>query len=137
MTEVGQFVGSALIAIVIGGFAPLVGVALGWDPLMVFLGSTVGSIAFMFLALYGGGPLRDRFVARFESEEEKGGRIRELYARYGTKGLAVVAPLVVGPSLALIAALALGVDRPEYARWYIGATTLGFAGLTLFWTAVL
>lgn len=137
MTEVAQFLGSAIIAVVIGGFAPLVGVALGWEPLLVFLGSTVGSIGFMLVAIYGGGPLRDRLVARFGSDEEKGGRVRTLYDRYGTKGLAIVAPLVVGPTIALVAALAFGVDRSQYVRWYVAATALGFAGLTAFWTLVL
>ena len=136
--ELSEFLGSAIVALIIGGFAPLVGVALGWEPITVFLGSTSGSIAFMYLMLYGGGPIRDRAVRRFSAAEAgKQGRVRQLYERYGVKGLATVVPLILGPTVALIAALVFGVDKGQFARWYIPATTIGFAALTAFWALVL
>ena len=136
--ELVQFFGSAVMALLIGGFAPLVGVALGWEPFAVFLGAAAGSIGFMFVMIYGGGPIRDRAVARFSAAEKTApGRVRQLYERYGIVGLATVAPLLVGPTIALIAALVFGVDKAQYARWYIAATTIGFAVLTAFWALVL
>ena len=117
-----QGLGSAVIALAIGGFAPLVGVALGWEPLAVWLGAAIGSILFMLIVVFGAGPLRDRIMARFSkrSDEDKQGRVRQLYDRYGVIGLATVAPMVVGPAITLIAALVFGVPRVRFARWYAG-----------------
>lgn len=134
-----QGAASGVIALAIGGFAPLVGVALGWEPLAVWLGATIGSLLFMLVVVFGAGPLRDRVVARFSSDEEakERGRVRKFYDRYGVVGLATIAPMVVGPMITLTAALVFGVPRMQFARWYAAGTAVGFGLLTVFWVLVL
>ncbi len=110
----------------------------GRDPIIVFLGAVTGSLLFMLVVLNAGVPLRERLVSRFgDGGEESSSRVRRLYDRYGEVGLATVVPLVLGPTIALSAALVFGVDKGRFARWYAAATIVGFALLTAFWVLVL
>ena len=116
----------------------MVGVAIGFDPIIVFLGAVTGSLLFMLVVLNAGVPLRERLVSRFgDGGEESSSRVRRLYDRYGEVGLATVVPLVLGPTIALSAALVFGIDKGRFARWYAAATIVGFALLTAFWVLVL
>ncbi len=138
MEQFAQLLGSAVIAVLIGGFGPLVGVALGWDPFVVFLGATSGSLAFMWLVIFRAAGLRERIVRRFsKTDTKKDSTVRRLYERFGEIGLATIVPIVLGPTLALAAAVIFGVDKARFARWYAASTAIGFAILTAFWVLVL
>ncbi len=133
-----QFLGAAVMAVLIGGFAPLIGVAVGWNALAVFLGATSGSIAFMWLVIFGAAPIRARIQKRFGNTDAKGeSRVRYFYERYGEVGLATLVPLVLGPVVALTAAVIFGVDKARFAGWYAASTAIGFAVLTVLWVVVL
>lgn len=56
--------------------------------------------------------------------------------KYGVAGLAVIGSTILGPTITLLAALIFGVDRRRFLFWYIGATIIGFALMTLFWRVV-
>ncbi len=55
----------------------------------------------------------------------------------GRPGLAMVGSTVLGPTLSLVSALLLGVDRRRFAWWYSAATVASFAVFTALWSAIL
>ena len=74
----------------------------------------------------------------FPDAEDKvaSSRAGEIIDRWGVVGLATVAATVLGPTVTLMAALVLGVDRARFLRWYLAGTVVGFGLLTVFWAAV-
>jgi hypothetical protein len=58
-------------------------------------------------------------------------RAQRLWVRYGTPGLALLAPLLTGVHLATIAALALGSPRRAVAGWMVGSICLWTIGVTV------
>lgn len=124
----------------IGGLAIGVGLLVDLSPGEAFLTAVVSSLAYMVVALYGGGWLRDRlFGAAMSRLEERvsESRASDLLDRWGVPGLALVGSALLGPTLTLMAALVLGVDRRRFAVWYTVATLVAFAVFTLLWSALL
>jgi Ca2+/H+ antiporter, TMEM165/GDT1 family len=69
-------------------------------------------------------------------ESEAGSSVRwqragRLWARYGTAGLALLAPLLTGVHLATVVALALGSPRRAVAGWMAAAIVVWTLGVTL------
>jgi hypothetical protein len=75
------------------------------------------------------------FTGLGESVEQS--RANDIVNRWGVVGLATIGGLVLGPTLTLGAALLLGVDLGRFAIWYSISTVVGFALLTVLWSAVL
>jgi Ca2+/H+ antiporter, TMEM165/GDT1 family len=58
-------------------------------------------------------------------------RAQRLWQRYGTAGLALLAPLVTGVHIAAVVALALGAPRRTVAGWMTVSIVLWTVGMTL------
>ena len=128
-----------VLTIVAGGWSIPAGILFGLNPLGVYLAATLGSVGFTLLALSVGGRWRDRLQKRFFPDAEDrvaSSRAGEIMDRWGVVGLATVGATLLGPSVTLMAALVLGVDRTRFLRWYLAVTVVSFALLTVFWVAV-
>ena len=51
--------------------------------------------------------------------------------RWGTAGFGLVGPLIIGPSLSILGALVMGLDRRKFAAMFAIGTVVGF-GLLAF-----
>ncbi|MES2316727.1 MAG: hypothetical protein V4631_04465 [Pseudomonadota bacterium] len=67
------------------------------------------------LAIYFSGALRTRFAAKFGKESYLGGRTAKYMDKYGTTGIGLLAPVVLGPILTCICAIALGAKPRQLA----------------------
>jgi len=59
-------------------------------------------------AVYFSGALRTRFAAKFGKESYLGGRTAKYMEKFGTVGIGLLAPVVLGPVLTCICAIVLG-----------------------------
>lgn len=129
-----------ILALLAGGWAVSAGVTFGLNPVGVYVAAVLGSLTFGAVVLFGGGPIRDRLMAQSEAasrlESQAEDRAGPLIQRWGMRGLALIGPTVLGPSITLTAALLFGFERRRFAMWYTASTLLGFAVLTLFWVLV-
>ena len=69
--------------------------------------ATTSSIGVVF-AVYFSGALRTRFAAKFGKESYLGGRTAKYMEKFGTVGIGLLAPVVLGPVLTCICAIVLG-----------------------------
>ena len=51
--------------------------------------------------------------------------------RWGTAGFGLIGPVIIGPSLSILGALVLGLDRRKFALMFTIGTVVGFALLAL------
>jgi Ca2+/H+ antiporter, TMEM165/GDT1 family len=120
-----------------------VGIGFGLNPAVVAVVAAAGNALpiLLVIALYDQG--RRWWHARrhgsAEAAPEAGGpaasrrglRARRLWERYGTPGLALLAPLVTGVHIAAIVALALGSPSRRIAGWLMLSIGLWSAGVTV------
>lgn len=129
-----------VLTVFIGVFAIGLGILVGLDPVSVFVTTTLSSLVYMWVVLAGGSSLLTKLfpsaMAKLESSAD-GSRAERLVDRWGVPGLAVVGSVVLGPTLTLISALLLGVDRRRFAWWYAASTVVSFAMFTALWQMVL
>ena len=128
-----------VLAMLAGGWAIAAGVLIGLDPWGVYFAAVLGSLTFAALVLTLGPRLRDRAFQRFFPDAEskvRESRATEIVDRWGTPGLALFGSILLGPTITLLAALILGLDRKRFAVWWLISTVVGFAGVTIFWVAV-
>ena len=59
-------------------------------------------------AVYFSGALRTRYAAKFGKESYLGGRTAKYMEKFGTVGIGLLAPVVLGPVLTCICAIVLG-----------------------------
>ena len=76
-----------------------------------------------------GGRLREA-VYRSERLAKRRGRIERVWKRYGIPGVALQAPLLTGPLLATLLALALGAPPRPLLLWMLASVVLWGAVLT-------
>lgn len=128
-----------VLTILAGGWSIPAGILFELNPVGVYLAAVLGSIVFTLVALSLGGRFRDHIQQRFFPDAEErvaASRAGEIIDRWGVAGLATVGGLVLGPTVTLMTALVLGIDRSKFLRWYVASTVVGFALLTVVWTAV-
>jgi hypothetical protein len=82
--------------------------------LAVLLIATTSSLGMVFAVYFSGG-LRDRFAAGFGKESYLVGRTAKYMEKYGTIGLGLLAPVVLGPVLTCICAIVLGAKQRQLA----------------------
>lgn len=69
--------------------------------------ASTSSLGVVF-AVYFSGALRTRFAAKFGKESYLGGRTAKYMEKFGTVGIGLLAPVVLGPVLTCICAIVLG-----------------------------
>jgi hypothetical protein len=76
--------------------------------LLIAVTSSIGVVG----AIYFSGAVRHRFAVKFGKESYLGGRTARYMEKYGTIGIGLLAPVVLGPILTSVCAIALGA-RPR------------------------
>lgn len=128
-----------VLSLVAGGWSIPAGLLLGLPPLAVYLIALLGGILLAVVVLTAGERVRAWILERLApaadrpTPDDRGARIT---ARWGPAGLATVGATLLGPTLTLLTAVALGVDRGRFLGWYAAGTGVGFALLTPFWMLV-
>ncbi len=123
-----------------GAWSIPIGLLLGLPPFGVYVAAVVGSLVLTGVVLVVGGNARDFVLTRwFPNLDEKvrTGRGRKILDRWGVPGLAILGGILLGPAVTLAAALVLHVPRLQFAAWYVAATVVGFAVLTLLWQLII
>ncbi|WP_019534959.1 small multi-drug export protein [Paenibacillus ginsengihumi] len=116
------------------------GIAWGLSPIPVSIVGFIGNwipvllIGFFFTQISGWWKRRRARKLGISEEEaltsgKKMSRARKIWDRYGTPGLALIAPVIVGTDIAALLALAFGSSK----RWVMLWITIGLAA----WTVIL
>ena len=88
------------------------GLALGLNPLLVWLCTVAGALVGVAVVTIGGDAVRSRFLRRRGREIVAGtGRLYRLWQRYGVIGWGLLSPLIVAAPMGTAIALALGAPR--------------------------
>lgn len=82
--------------------------------LAVLLIATTSSIGVVFAVYFSGG-LRNRFAAKLGKQGAFGGRTAKYMDKFGTVGIGLLAPIVLGPILTSVCAIALGAKPRQLA----------------------
>jgi len=106
----------------------ITGLALGLSPALSGVVSVASALAGVTLVVALGGRLRE-VVYRSPRLARRRGRIESVWERYGIPGVALQAPLLTGPVLATLMALALGAPARPLLLWMLASV--------VFWGAVI
>ena len=106
----------------------ITGVALGLSPALSGAVSIASAIVGVTLVVAVGGRLQ-QLIYRSRHLTKRRERVERVWKRYGIPGVALQAPLLTGPLLATLLALALGAP-PRSLLWWMLASVV-------FWGAVL
>jgi len=107
----------------------ITGLALGFSPALSGAVSVASAIAGVTLVVALGARLR-HLVYRSKRLAKRRERIERAWKRYGIPGVALQAPLLTGPLLATILALALGAPPRTLLLWMLASVVLWGAVLT-------
>ena len=88
--------------------------------LLIAVTSSLGVV----LAVYSSGALRARFAAKLGKESYLGGRTAKYMEKYGTVGIGLLAPVVLGPVLTCVCAIALGAKPRQLAMSTVAGVML-------------
>ena len=106
----------------------ITGLALGLSPALSGAVSVASALAGVTLVVALGGRLRE-VVYRSRRLARRRERIESVLERYGIPGVALQAPLLTGPVLATLMALALGAPARPLLLWMLASV--------VFWGAVI
>ena len=106
----------------------ITGLALGLSPALSGAVSVASALAGVTLVVTLGGRLRE-LVYRSRRLARHRERIERVWKRYGIPGVALQAPLLTGPVLATLLALALGAPARPLLLWMLASV--------VFWGAVI
>ncbi len=101
----------------------ITGLALGLSPASSGAASIAGAVVGVTLVVALGGRLRE-LVYRSERLAKRRERIERAWKRYGIPGVALQAPLLTGPLLATLLALALGAPPRPLLLWMLASVVL-------------
>jgi Ca2+/H+ antiporter, TMEM165/GDT1 family len=104
------------------------GLALGLSPALSGAVSVASALAGVTLVVALGGRLRE-LVYRSRRLARHRERVEHVWERYGIPGVALQAPLLTGPVLATLLALALGAPARPLLLWMLASV--------VFWGAVI
>ena len=107
----------------------ITGLALGFSPAVSGALSVASAIAGVTLVVALGGRLR-HLVYRSKRLAKRRERIERAWKSYGIPGVALQAPLLTGPLLATILALALGAPPRSLLLWMLASVVLWGTVLT-------
>lgn len=138
MSVIFDYVLVGVLAFFAGGWAIPAGVTFELSSVGVWAAASVGSSLGIAFTIYLGGRVGDMASRRFGAPELVAHpRARGILDRWGVAGLAVIGTVVLGPTLTVVAALTLGVDRRRFCMWAIAATIGVSTVITVAWNALL
>ena len=101
----------------------ITGLALGLPPALSGAVSIAGAVAGVTLVVAAGGRLQ-HLIYRSRRLAKRRERIERVWERYGIPGVALQAPLLTGPLLATLLALALGAPARPLLLWMLASVVL-------------
>jgi len=101
----------------------ITGVALGLSPVLSGAVSIASAVVGVTLVVVAGERLQGR-IYRSRRLARRRERIERVWKRYGIPGLALQAPLLTGPLLATLLALALGAPPRSLLVWMLASVVL-------------
>ena len=101
----------------------ITGLALGLSPAVSGALSIASALAGVALVVALGGRLR-HLIYRSRRLAKRRERIERVWKRYGIPGVALQAPLLTGPLLATLLALALGAPARSLLLWMLASVVL-------------
>jgi hypothetical protein len=101
----------------------ITGLALGLSPATSGVVSIAGAVAGVTLVVAAGGRLQ-HLIYRSRRLAKRRERIERVWERYGIPGVALQAPLLTGPLLATLLALALGAPARPLLLWMLASVVL-------------
>ncbi len=101
----------------------ITGVALGLSPALSGALSIASAVVGVTLVVAAGGRLQ-QLIYRSCRLAKRRERIERVWKRYGIPGVALQAPLLTGPLLATLLALALGAPPRPLLLWMLGSVAL-------------
>ena len=101
----------------------ITGVALGLPPVLSGAVSVASALVGVTLAVVAGERLQGR-IYRSRRLAKRRERIERVWERYGIPGVALQAPLLTGPLLATLLALALGAPARPLLMWMLASVVL-------------
>jgi hypothetical protein len=111
----------ALVGLLLGGWAIPLGFVIGLSPLGIYLaavaGGLIGGIAFLLLGDHMSTWLRTRHERDTGSGPSMPPWLGRVVDTYGSRGLGLVGPLILGVTASVIACVALDLDRGPFVRW--------------------
>ena len=105
------------------GVGIITALALGLSPTLSGAVSIASAVAGVTLVVAVGGRLR-RLICRSRPLARRRERIARAWERYGIPGVALQAPLLTGPLLATLLALALGAPARSLLLWMLASVVL-------------
>jgi hypothetical protein len=115
------------------------GIALGLHPLLVIVVTTLSYVSGVVIVLLPGERVRVWVERRFRRKSDDGTaepapdtRLRRIWARYGTAGFGLLAPMTVGAQIGAILGLALDIPPRRLFVWM----TIGALAWSILLTAV-
>ena len=101
----------------------ITGLALGLSPASSGAVSIAGAVVGVTLVVAAGGRLQ-HLIYRSRRLAKRRERIERVWERYGIPGVALQAPLLTGPLLATLLALALGAPARPLLLWMLASVVL-------------
>ena len=110
-----------------------VGVALGADPLGIWLMTTLGAILAVIILYFFGNRIREYLAKRRKprTDSKKSLRAARLFDRYGTAGLGFLGCLLIGPNMTMLIGLVIVKSPSRLLYWTMAGVVIWSFALTL------
>ncbi len=129
MNQVLKFLSTAAAGALDVWVGIITGLALGLSPALSGAVSIASALVGVTLVVAVGGRL-PHLIYRSRKLAKRRGRIERVWKRYGIPGVALQAPLLTGPLLATLLALALGAPPRPLLCWMLTSVVVWGAALT-------
>ena len=110
-----------------------VGVALGADPIGIWLMTSSGAVLAVIILYFFGNRIRE-FLARKRKSQSPGKkdlRAARLFDKYGTPGLGLLGCLLMGPNMTMLIGLVIVKSPSRLLYWTIAGIVIWSLALTL------
>ena len=110
-----------------------VGVAVGADPLGIWLMTTLGATAAVITLYFFGNRIRAYLERKRQgrSKGRKDKRAAQLFEKYGTPGLGLLGCLLMGPNMTMLIGLVIVKSPIKLLYWTIGGIVIWSLALTM------
>lgn len=110
-----------------------VGLAIGAEPLVVWLMTSLGAITAVIILYFFGNRIREYIFRKRKSnmKEKKDARAARIFQKYGTAGLGLLGCLLMGPNMTMLIGLMIVKSSRNLLTWTIAGILIWSLALTL------